>query len=132
MYPNKAKPADTYQGLYLRKVLRWLTVLHVSFFFVCLIIIGFLPMLNELGLACWAYSTFLTLKEWQVILYMLFLFLGIVFGFLNIFAFSTLSLLFYIVNLVYYAFALYFTFISYRNFRKSGGIHGGVSKKQRE
>ena len=132
LYPNKLKPADTHQGLYLRKVLRVLTFLHVLFFFVCLTIVGFLPMLSELGLSAWCYSCYLTLKEWQVILYMLFLFIGLINGFINIFAFESVSLIFYIINLVYYGIAMYFAFMSYKNFRKSGGIHGGVSKKDRQ
>ena len=64
-------------------------------------------------------------------LYLLLLLIGIINGFLNIFAFSTVSLLFYIVTLVFLGFALYFLFFAYIAFRMAGGIHGGVPKAKR-
>ena len=89
-------------------------------------------MLSEIFYASWSYSCYLTLKEWQIIIYLLLLLLGLVNGFLNVFAFSTVSLLFYIITLVYLGFALWFAFFAYKAFRMTGGIHGGISKKERE
>ena len=132
LYPNKPKPAETAQGLHLRRVLKWLTVCHIISFLVSLTVIGFFSMLSEIGYSAWAYSCFLTLREWQVILYLLLLLIGIINGFFNIFAFSTVSLLFYIVTLVFLGFALYFLFFAYKAFRMAGGIHGGVPKAKRQ
>ena len=131
LFPNHPKPADTPQGLHLRRVLKYLVTLHILFFFVSLTVIGFLPMISELGLSTWSYSCFLTLREWQVIIYLLLLVVSVVNGIFNVFDFSTVGLLFYIVNLIYLVFALYFCFFAYKSFRMTGGIHGGVPKKKR-
>ena len=64
LYPNKPKPADTAQGLHLRKVLKYLTMCHILTFFVSLVQIGFYSMIAEIGYSAWAYSCFLTLREW--------------------------------------------------------------------
>lgn len=85
-------------------------------------------MLAEIGYVTWSYACYLTLREWEVIGHMIFLSLGIVYGFINIFAFEQISLLFYIINLVFYCFALYYVFNAYKDFRRAGGIYGKDGK----
>ena len=98
--------------------------LHIVFFLVSLTLIGFFPMLAEIGYATLIYSCYLTLREWEVVAYIALLAAGIIYGFVHIFAFSNVSLLFYIINLVFYCLALYWAYPAYRDFRKSGGIYG--------
>lgn len=64
LYPSTEVKAKTPEALYLRKVLGWLLLLHFVFFVVSLTVIGFLPMLAEIGYAIWCYSCYLTLREW--------------------------------------------------------------------
>lgn len=87
-------------------------------------------MIQEIGYGVWTYSAYLTLKEWQVVLYAITLFFGICYGFFNLFSHNDLNLLFYILNLIYYGCALFFLLRAYKNFRVTGGIHGklGVQK----
>lgn len=81
-------------------------------------------MIQEILYAAWTYSAYLTLKEYQVVLYIVTLFMGIAYGFFNLFKHNDLNLLFYILNLVYYGCALFFVAKAYKTFRITGGIHG--------
>ena len=83
-------------------------------------------MIINLMLAAWSYSVYLTLNEWKVGMYFLFLFA------------STFSGLFYgleqkkesiqkmglIINCSFYCLNIYFIGQAYYSFRKSGGIKG--------
>jgi hypothetical protein len=61
--------------------------LHIVFFLVSLIVIGFFPMIAEIGYITLIYTCYLTLREWEVVIYITVLATGIVYGFINIFAF---------------------------------------------
>jgi hypothetical protein len=98
--------------------------LHVVFFLVSLTLIGFVPMLAAVFYANWAYACYLTLRQWELIVYMLTLVLGVFFGTVHIFYFDRLSLLFYIINLVVNSFAVYFLFNAFKEYRRAGGIKG--------
>ena len=85
LFPSKPKPTDTEEGAHLRRVLWWCIFFHVIFFMVSLTIIGFLPMLAEIYYVTWLYSTYLTLREWSVIIYLLSLLTGVIYGALHLF-----------------------------------------------
>lgn len=85
-------------------------------------------MLTELFFVSWVYTCYLTLHEWAIILYMLTLLLGMTHGFINIFAYKDVSLLFFILLLVFYFLSFYFTGSRYITFRGHGGIHGNVGR----
>jgi hypothetical protein len=87
--------------------------------------------LSGLGYSVWIYSCFLTLREWQIVLYLLFLVVGVIYGITNIFTQPAEVLIFYIINLVFLCFAVYFCWLAYKAFRMSGGIHGGLSREER-
>jgi len=130
LYPNKPKEADTYEGDDLRFVLKVCCILHGLFFLASIVAIGFISMLQDIFYSCWTYSAFLTLKEWQVILYIVTLFFGSCHGIFNLFMYSELNLLFFILKLIYYVCALYFVARAYRNFRVTGGIHGKLGRQK--
>lgn len=94
--------------------------------------IGFLPMLAEIGYSLWVYSCFLTLREWSVISYCTCLAFGLVFGIMNLFDYANIKILFYLLNEIFYAFALYYTVNAYKDFRFSGGIHGTNGKVEKK
>ncbi|CDW88769.1 UNKNOWN [Stylonychia lemnae] len=124
LYPSQQKETDTLEGDHLRTTVGVLCILHSVFFLVSLTVIGFYSMLMEVAYAVWLYSCYLTLKEWQVVLYIIALFFGFAHGIFNLFQFSDMRLLFYIINLVYYGCALFFIIKNYKDFRVTGGIHG--------
>ena len=128
LYPSKPKETDTLEGDDLRFVLKVCTILNAIFFLASLTTIGFVAMLQNIAFGFWSYSCFLTLKEWQVIIYIIGLFFGIAHGIFSIFQYSQLRLLFFILHLIYLSFALYFTVRAYKNFRVTGGIHGKLGR----
>lgn len=73
---------------------------------------------------------FLTLKEWQVLFYLVTLFFGSVHGIFRLFQYSELNLLFFILKLIYYCCALYFVALAYKKFRVTGGIHGKLGRQK--
>ena len=115
LYPSRQKQAETPEGLHLRSTLGWLTVFHVLGFLISLTIIGFLSMMCELFYSVWCYSCYLTLRERQIVFYMVTIAFGIIYGFLNVFSstLTTVSLLFYIINLIYYCMALFYCWAAY-------------------
>lgn len=73
LYPSKPKETDTEEGDSLRRALGWSTFLHGLFFLMSLTTIGFISMLTHIILGVWCYSSYLTLREWQVIIYLCFM-----------------------------------------------------------
>ena len=120
------KTAWTTQGKWLRSTIGCACILHILFFVFSLAFVGFPSMIINLILASWSYSVYLTLNEWKVLLYFLFL------------AAATLSGLIYgieqkkdgvqkmglIVNCCFYCANIYFIGTAYWSFRKTGGIKG--------
>ena len=124
LYPTNQKYTDTTEGDTLRFRIGVCLFLHIGFFGVSLSLIGFRSMISELLFAMWAYSTFLTLREWQVIMYVIGLFFALVYGIFHLFTYPKYSLLFYIINVIFLGLAFYFVVLAYKNFRYTGGIHG--------
>lgn len=60
---------------------------------------------------------------------MAFLVINIFHGIGQVFLFKEYSLLFYIINILFYVGALYYVAFAYKDFRLSGGIHGKEGKK---
>ena len=85
LYPSKPKLAPTPEGQSLRKLFGMAMVLHIVFFVVSLTAMGFLPMLAEIGFSLWAFSCYLTLREWEVVVYLVALLGSIIYGVLNLF-----------------------------------------------
>lgn len=124
LFPSKPKHISTPEGKNLRKMLGMFMILHIFFFIASLTAMGFVPMLSELGFIIWTFSCYLTLREWEIIMYFVALTCGTIYGLLNLFSAKNISLLFYILNEIFYFSALYFGTLAYKDFRMSGGIHG--------
>ena len=129
LYPSNGKPTPTPEGEWMRRVILFCLIGHIVFFIVSLCLIGFIPMMNEVMFICWSYAVYLCLREWEILLYMFALVMSIIYGVYNMVGLTSLSLLFYIINEIFFVFALYYTFRAYREFRYSGGIKGYQGKK---
>jgi hypothetical protein len=127
MYPRKLKPALTAEGQWLRKCVGWSTVLHIIFFAFSLAFVGFLPMISNLFLATFGYSVFLTLRECEVVVYLVTILSAISGGFFDLMhhkdndASQKMGL---IVMMASYVWVIYYLCRAYYFFRKSGGIKG--------
>ena len=131
-YPTNQKYADTKEGDRLRMILGWCVFFHTVFFLVSLTVIGFKSMISEIVYGCWAYATYLTLREWQVVIYIFAMCINVIYGVFHLFIYAKINLLFYILNVVFIGLASYFTMMAYRQFRFSGGIHGGPHASMKE
>ena len=127
LYPNELKPFYTPEGKAIRGAFKALTIIHVVMFVFCLTMVGFVPMLYNLGLSSWAYSCYLTLREREIIIY----FILIVFAliqqigtYFNDKTYGNWQTLGGLVNLGIYALCLYVSARYYAYFRMSGGLRG--------
>ena len=121
LYPPRPRKAHTPEAVCMRRILLCCLVAHVFFWFISLCFIGFLPMLSDLCFAFYVYSIYLTLYPKMTLLYVVLLALGAVYGFVDMFAFSDISLIMFIVNLCFYIVAIYFVAKQYFMIQASGG-----------
>ena len=76
-YPSRPKFAHTKEGESMRRSLLLQVVLHLLFFIVGLAYIGFESMITEIIWGLWAYSVYLTLREMQILVYLITMVLGL-------------------------------------------------------
>ena len=76
LFPARAKTCYTYQGRWLRLMLKCAVCNHVCFFVFCLYFVGFKSTLSNLGLAFAAYSVALTLRVKLLYCYFCLLIIG--------------------------------------------------------
>ncbi len=136
MYPNDPKYSDNEEGDHLRRHFGVVVFLHIVFFVVSIVYIGFEAMLSEVFFGCLAYSCYLTLREPFIVFYLF----GMTIAFLHGIYELTLSnyinpnnMFFFIADEVFYALVIWFITMSYLKFRRAGGIHGtlGTTKPPR-
>ena len=72
MYPRQKKVLATKQGEWLRKMCLTFIIFDYAFFVFALLVAGFKAMLIDLLIGLWGYSAYLTVREWVVILYLVF------------------------------------------------------------
>ena len=120
-YPSEPrKHKGTGEGHTLRRTIAVCLVFHMIFFLLSLAFIGFWPMLSDLLYSCLVYSIYLTLSKWAITFYEITLVGGIIYGILSLFPFTqTAQLLFYVLNLIFYGFALFFVWNANRLYRMS-------------
>ena len=127
LYPHELKPSFTPEGRSIRGAFKALTIIHTIMFVFCLTIVGFVPMLYNLGLASWAYSCYLTLREREMIVYFILIVaalgqqIGSYFTGKEEGSWQSLGGL---VNLGIYVLCLYVAARYYAYFRMSGGLRG--------
>ena len=88
LYPTIKKEAETEEGVWLRKTLFAASIVHSVLTMGCLAIVGFMPMLFNMLQACWSYSCYLTLREREVWVYMVILFLQLFYLVLHLLGFG--------------------------------------------
>ena len=68
-----AIPKKTYndEGINMRNIMVIQTTIHMILFILNLVFVGFYPMLMELGFMTLAYTTYLTLREWLIVIYLI-------------------------------------------------------------
>ncbi len=106
LYPSKPKQLSTHEGKRLRTHIGVFMLFHMMFFVTSLTAVGFLPMLTELGFVIWTFSCYLTLREWEIILYLVALSCAAIYGLLNLFANKNISNNIIIGILMQYRFAV--------------------------
>ena len=80
LHPSKPLQANNQLALKMRSRMAYATALHLIFFILSLSFVGFLPMIEDLLLACIAYSGYLTIKDWVIAGYLVFIVLFIIYG----------------------------------------------------
>ena len=80
LYPSKPLQANNPLALKMRSRMAYATFFHAIFFVLSLSFVGFLPMLEDMFLACMAYSGYLTIKDWVIAGYLVFIVLFIIYG----------------------------------------------------
>ena len=126
LWPNTQKKYFTDEGKRMRYMMLADTIMHWVLFVFSLCLVGFWPMLYNLGLAAWAYSCYLTLREREIVVYFFFLAAVIVaqigrYWRGNEGSWQSLSGL---VETGLYCLMLYVSARYYYSFRISGGLHG--------
>ena len=137
MYPSGAKTLYTSQGIWLRRMAVVFLFLDIIFTVFSLAMVGFLPMIQDLCLACLGYSMYLTIREWVVMLYLL---LKLVFGLGLIWQdqsnmsyleqTNTIMKFGQIANATFHLLSVFFVGKAYYYFRKNGGIWGTRGKER--
>ena len=95
-------------------------------FFFCLAVVGFIPMLANFLLSCWSYSCYLTIREKEIVIYLVLLGFGSIQGGLSLMhdVLGNFQVLGKIINLVTYCMLMFIVGKCYYAFRHSGGLRG--------
>ena len=126
LYPSTVKKAWNPKALTLRTVLAYAIAFHLLFFIASLAFLGFGPMMEDLALAAIAFSSYLTLYDWIVSLYMIALSGSVVFGFAMCFKFQTISFSYFMLSTFLYSALIYFTAYAYNSLDNAGGNRKGA------
>ena len=84
-YPAQPKFCHTEEGKTLRRIMCWQVGLHTTAALISLAIIGFFSMISHMLWAMWTYSIYLSLREMQIIVYLVTLLAGVSFYFTMLF-----------------------------------------------
>lgn len=125
-YPSTAKTPRTAAGRRVKKAMILALVVHIILFFFSFAVVGFNSMLLNLIMSAWTYSITLTLRERQLVFYLLCLGIGTLEGIYSLLwdSMGNLQILGKMVNVVIYIVISYFVIKNYYMFRQSGGLHG--------
>ena len=123
-YPSEGKFPRTAQGRRIKKAMRFALTIHMLLFFFSFALVGFASSLLNILMSCWTYSITLTLRESQMIFYLLILAVGIVERTYSLMLgeLGNLQILGKMINLVVYCLIAYFVSKNYYLFRKGGGL----------
>jgi hypothetical protein len=133
LYPKEDLIPFYKQGEVMKRTLGWACMAHCLFFTTSLAFVGFQSTIYNCILACWSYSLYLTLNQWQVWLYIIFLggciTMGIMFGYMA----SPLihQKVFLVINMVFYLVVIIFVIKDYIPFAMNGGLYGASGKQKK-
>ena len=116
----------------MRKTMIMMCTIHAILFFFSFAVVGFTSMLLNLIMTAWTYSITLTLREKQMVFYLLVLVIGIAEGVSTLLfeQLGNLQILGKMINVVIYTTVAYFVAKNYYFFRQDGGLHGKMRKAQ--
>lgn len=123
-YPSRPKFTHTEQGRSMRSTMLWMVVMHWIFFLVAFTFIGFKPMICQMAWGLWAYSTYLSLREMQIVLYIATMVMGIGYKAIHFADYEQMQLLVYVLETVFLGVGVYLVGLAYWEFRKAGGVKG--------
>ena len=127
MWPRKQKEAHTQEGTWLRCACLVATIIHTLLYLLCIAIVGFLPMLINIGNAAWAYSCYLTLRERELGVYFFLLIVGVVVDVLALFGDKdqgNVQVLGTLINIAAAVLLGLYVARAWYHFRHTGGLHG--------
>ena len=70
-YPSTRKEAFTAEGHWMRCIALISCILHNCLFVFCLALVGAGPMIMNFLQACWVYSVYLTMREREMVIYLI-------------------------------------------------------------
>ena len=135
LYPSNRKKPLTEEGVYLRKIMALATFVHFGLSILALAAIGFWPMLINLIQSSSAYSCYLTLRERQVWVYMIFLVIQVWYQIMDLCSVgddpnkrpdSAFEMMGNLISLALSCVMGYMVGRASYIFRKTGGLHGSV------
>lgn len=129
LYPSKRKETTNEFGHWLRCVMLIATILHFGMALFCMALVGFTAMILNFLQCMWSYSVFLTLREREMVLYLLALLAQLAQSFCFLFrgdekptgAFQTGGT---IGNIVGCSIMLFVGARALWKFHETGGLHG--------
>ena len=133
LWPNEKKPYFTEEGQRMRLAMTATTSIHCILYLVCLVLVGFWPMMYNIILAAWSYSCQLTLREREIIFYFVLVILFMVLQFMRLFddkAEGSIQTLSGMIVAGMYALCLWISGRYYYAFRVSGGLRGSVDNSK--
>ena len=102
LFPAIPKKVWNKEGENMQKIMFLQTILHFVFFVVNLIFLGFYPMLMDLGYMTLAFTVYLNIREYMIIIYILALLSGAFYKFQFNVRVSSTSLLFYVMEIAFF------------------------------
>ena len=133
LYPSSRKVAETAEGDWLRRMLFVAMIIHAGLAAWALALIGFVPMILNLLQLAWSYSCYLTLREREVLVYMILLLGQFIYNMCCLLGthdgdedLTSIQQLGKMVSAVLCVLLGYTVGKAYYDFRKSGGLHGDL------
>ena len=121
LFPAIPKKVWNKEGENMQSIMLVQTILHFIFFVVNLVFVGFYPMLMDLGYMIFAFTNYLNIREYMVIIYMLSLVSGACYKFQFNVRVSSTSLLFYVFEIAFLILSTIYVLKIYLAFRDVGG-----------
>ena len=120
-FPAIPKKVFNREGENMRSIMFIQTTIHLILFILNLVFVGFYPMLMELGYMTLAFTTYLTLREWLLGIYVISLISGGVYKYSEIALYTSTSLLFYVMEMVFLGLSAIYVGRVWLPFRLKGG-----------